>query len=114
MDRDRRRPFRGVLILATVFRILAFLVVGLSGLTALVALMVGVVTGRADTVLGLLAALSGAIAYGVGLFIASELIRILVGIAKDVRRVAEASQNKALTVMSLEAREQAEKARTEE
>jgi uncharacterized membrane protein len=111
IDRERRRPFRGVLILALVFRILAFFIVGLAALLVVVALMVGLITGKADTVLGFLGALGGAIAYGVGLFIASELIRLLVGIAKDVRRVAEASRGGSLNVMALEARDEEEKAK---
>ena len=84
----KRRNFTSLLILANFFRFLAYVIVGLAGILTIVAVAVALVSHNSDTLLQLIAGFAGAIPYGLGLFLASELIRLLVGIAKDVSRMA--------------------------
>jgi sulfite exporter TauE/SafE len=87
-ERDRRRNFTSLLILANLFRVMSYVLVGLAAVLTVAAVAAALVSRSPDTLLQLIAGTAGAVAYGLGLFLASELIRLLVGIAKDVRRMA--------------------------
>jgi hypothetical protein len=87
-ERDRRRNFTSLLILAIVFRVMSYVIVGLAAIVTVAALAAALISHSPDTLLQLIAGTAGAVAYGLGLFLASELIRLLVGIAKDIGRLA--------------------------
>ncbi|MEA2683805.1 MAG: hypothetical protein QOK05_2133 [Chloroflexota bacterium] len=87
-DRDRRRNFNSLLILANLFRVMSYVIVGLAAVLTVAAIAAALVSKSPDTLLQLIAGSAGAVGYGLGLFLASELIRLVVGIAKDVRRMA--------------------------
>lgn len=87
-ERDRRRNFTSLLILANVFRVMAYVIVGIAAVLTVAALAAALVSRSPDTLVQLIAGSAGAVGYGLGLFLASELIRLLVGIAKDLGRLA--------------------------
>ena len=87
-ERTKRRNFSSLLILANFFRYLAYAIVGLAGILTIAAVAAALVSRNGDSLLQLVAGSAGAIFYGLGLFLASELIRLLVGIAKDVSRIS--------------------------
>jgi hypothetical protein len=87
-ERDRRRNFNSLLILANVFRIMSFVIVALAAALVVAAVAAALVSHSPDTLPQLIGGSAGAVAYGLGLFVASELIRLLVGIAKDLGRLA--------------------------
>jgi hypothetical protein len=104
MENDRRRTFRGILILALGFRIISFLIIGLATLLAIGAVVVALTSGQLDAFASIMAGAGGAIAYGVGLFLGSEMIRLLVGIAKDLRRISESTAGGVFKVTEAEPR----------
>ena len=61
----------------------------LGALTAIAGLVLSALTGAEGQILNYVAGSAGLVVYGAAMFLASELIRLLVGIAKDVRRIAE-------------------------
>ena len=86
--RARRRNFNSLLILANAFRVLSYFIVGLAA-ALLAASVVAAVASRApDAILQVVAGSARAVGYGLGLFLASELIRLLVGIGRDLARMA--------------------------
>ncbi|HEV1998275.1 MAG TPA: hypothetical protein VGR61_09130 [Candidatus Dormibacteraeota bacterium] len=87
-ERGKRRNFTSLLILSNLFRFLAYFIVGLAGLLTIAAVAAALVSRNGDTLLGLIAGSAGAVFYGLGLFLASELIRLLVGIGKDISRMS--------------------------
>lgn len=87
-ERDRRRNFTSLLILATGFRVMSYVIVSLAAILTVAALAAALVSRSPGTLFQLLAGSASAVAYGLGLFLASELIRLLVGIAKDLSRMA--------------------------
>jgi uncharacterized membrane protein YdjX (TVP38/TMEM64 family) len=99
IENDRRRTFRGILILALAFRVISFLIIALALLLALGALILTVLSGKLDNFLSLMAGSAGAVAYGVALFLGSEMIRLLVGVAKDLRRISESTEQGIVKVM---------------
>ncbi len=87
-ERNKRRTFNSLLILANLFRFLSYFIVGLAGLLTVAAVAAAIVSRSGDTLLQLIAGSAGAVFYGLMLFLASELIRLLVGIGKDISRMA--------------------------
>src|SRR5437660_9824655 len=87
-ERDKRRNFNSLLILANVFRTLSYVIVGLAAVLIVAALAAALVSRSPDTLLQLIAGSAGAVGYGLGLFLGSELIRLLVGVAKDISRMS--------------------------
>ncbi|MDQ6747424.1 MAG: hypothetical protein M3010_04870 [Candidatus Dormibacteraeota bacterium] len=87
-ERDKRRTFASLLILANVFRVMSYAIVALAATLTVAAVAAALVSRSPGTLLQLIAGSAGAVAYGLGLFLASELIRLLVGIAKDISRMS--------------------------
>lgn len=87
-ERTKRRNFSSLLILANFFRFAAYAIVGLAAVLTVAAVAAALVSRNGDSLLQLIAGSAGAILYALGLFLASELIRLLVGIAKDVSRIS--------------------------
>ncbi|MGI8607667.1 MAG: hypothetical protein ACR2MY_00345 [Candidatus Dormibacteria bacterium] len=87
-ERNKRRNFNSLLILANLFRFLSYFIVGLAGLLTVAAVAAAIVSRNGDTLLQLIAGSAGAVLYGLGLFLSSELIRLLVGIGKDISRMS--------------------------
>ena len=87
-ERDKRRNFNSLLLLANLFRFLSYFVVGLAGVLTIAAVAAAIVSRRVDTLLQLIAGSASVVLYGLGLFLASELIRLLVGIGKDISRMS--------------------------
>jgi hypothetical protein len=88
LDRNKRRNFNSLLILANLFRFLSYFIVGLAGVLTIAAVAAAIVSRSGDTLLQLIAGSAGAVLYGLLLFLASELIRLLVGMGKDISRMA--------------------------
>jgi sulfite exporter TauE/SafE len=93
-DKERRRNFTSLLILANLFRVLSYCLIGLAGLLTIAAVAAALVSRSTDALLQLIAGSAGGVLYGLLLFLASELIRMLVGIAKDVSRMAGREGNR--------------------
>jgi sulfite exporter TauE/SafE len=91
-ERGKRRNFNSLLILANLFRFISYFIVGLAAIVTLVLAAAAVVSRSGDTLLQFLAGSAGAVFYGLLLFLASELIRLLVGIGKDISRMAGRDQ----------------------
>ncbi|HEY8741268.1 MAG TPA: hypothetical protein VIN56_11810 [Candidatus Dormibacteraeota bacterium] len=87
-ERDRRRNFNSLLILANLFRVLSYAIVGLAAVFLVAAVAAALVTRSPDILLQLIASSAGAVGYGLALFLFSELIRLLVGVAKDLSRMS--------------------------
>ncbi|GAC1335601.1 MAG: hypothetical protein NVSMB17_18690 [Candidatus Dormibacteria bacterium] len=87
-DRNKRRNFTSLLLLANLFRYLAYFIVGLAALLTVAAVAAAIVSRSGSALPQLIAGSAGAVFYGLLLFLGSELIRLLVGIGKDVSRMA--------------------------
>jgi sulfite exporter TauE/SafE len=87
-ERSKRRNFNSLLILANLFRFLSYFIVGLAGILTVAAVAAALVSRNGDTLLQLIAGSAGAVLWGLGLFLGSELIRLLVGIGKDISRMS--------------------------
>jgi sulfite exporter TauE/SafE len=87
-ERSKRRNFNSLLILANLFRFLSYFIVGLAGILTIAAVAAALVSRNGDTLLQLIAGSAGAVIYGLLLFLGSELIRLLVGIGKDISRMS--------------------------
>ena len=96
-ERNKRRNFNSLLILANLFRFLSYFIVGLAGLLTIAAVAAALVSRSGDTLLQLIAGSAGAVFYGLVLFLASELIRLMVGIGKDISRMAGRDHAETLT-----------------
>ncbi|MFN2465428.1 MAG: hypothetical protein ABR598_04090 [Candidatus Dormibacteria bacterium] len=88
IERDKRRNFNSLLILASVFRVMSYCIVALAATLTIAAVAAALVSRSPDTLLHLIAGSAGAVAYGLALFLGSELIRLLVGVAKDISRMS--------------------------
>ena len=96
-ERNRRRNFSSLLMLANLFRFLSYFIVGLAGLLTVAAVAAAIVSRSGGGLLQLIAGSAGAVFYGLLLFLASELIRLLVGIGKDISRMAGRDRAGSLT-----------------
>lgn len=87
-DYKKRRNFTSLLILANFFRVLAYVIVALATVLVLAAVVAALSSHSGDTLLQQIAGSAWSIFYALGLFLTSELIRMLVGLAKDVSRMS--------------------------
>jgi len=95
-DYKKRRNFTSLLILANFFRVLAYVIVAVATVLVGAALAAALASHSGDTLLQQISGSAWSIFYALGLFLASELIRLMVGIAKDVSRMSGRGENPAL------------------
>jgi len=87
-ERARRRNFNSLLILAALLRIISYFIVGIALVGFVVSVVIAISARTIDTMLQFIVASAGAVIYGLLLYLGSELIRLLVGIGRDIARMA--------------------------
>jgi hypothetical protein len=87
-ERARRRNFSSLLILAGLFRLLSYFVVGLGAAVTAIAGVAALASGSPGNLLDLAFTSARAVGYGLLLFLGSEMIRLLVGIGRDIARMS--------------------------
>src|SRR5579864_2041360 len=87
-EQARRRNLNSLLILAALFRLVSYFVVGFGAAVTLIAVAAAVASGSPGNLLDFIVASARAVGYGLLLFLGSEMIRLLVGIGRDIARMS--------------------------